>query len=352
MSKSELTREQIRHIGATKRRAWAQEGAAQEYQHSVYSAEPITRLKNITEIGFVIRHIAGRRVLDAGAGTGRFSIPLGQRGFEVFPLDISAQMLCEGLESAHKTGQVFPATLGDIEHLPFPAETFDSVVSITVLRHFPHWQPLVREYVRVLRPGGRLIFDMGSGDQYAYLENKRPKEDAPKAVEPLDYDGAATTRELRNFARSNGVTLRGVVAHDFLNGNRMLEHVWGESYEDRFRQLLELLEPKGAVLLYEAMARRFLAVLGPALCPSWLAVIDKTSETEPAWEAPCRRALQAASQRDLPAALEACLGDAHNEAMDEVDMLLRDSDARKLMDFLEKELLPHIPWDALCWEAR
>jgi len=102
--------------------------------------------------------LAGRRIaraLEAGCGTGYFSHLMQQeRGWPVVPLDISA----EGLKYACAIGVERPVQ-GDLSSLPFPAGTFDMVMSIDVLPHLPRGAEAgaVRELARVLAPGGVLV---------------------------------------------------------------------------------------------------------------------------------------------------------------------------------------------------
>jgi len=51
----------------------------------------------------------------------------------------------------------FPDVMGDVLHLPFPAETFDTVLMIQVLEHVPDPASALSEVRRVLKPGGRVI---------------------------------------------------------------------------------------------------------------------------------------------------------------------------------------------------
>ena len=65
-----FSEEQKRRVESAKRGVWSQPGAGQEYQFFAYKASPLLRLKNLVEISFVVRHVTGPSVLDAGAGTG------------------------------------------------------------------------------------------------------------------------------------------------------------------------------------------------------------------------------------------------------------------------------------------
>ena len=57
----------------------------------------------------------------------------------------------------------------DAESLNCQDESFDAVVSLFALRHFPHPETALQEMHRVLRPGGRLVLAVGSGAPWLSL---------------------------------------------------------------------------------------------------------------------------------------------------------------------------------------
>ncbi|HEY2387434.1 MAG TPA: methyltransferase domain-containing protein [Candidatus Binatia bacterium] len=96
--------------------------------------------------------LQGKRVLDAGAGKGRYAALL-QRRFPdaaITALDVSAEML-----------RHVPAGIARVQHslldMPFPDGHFDAVICIEALEHAVQIGEAVRELVRVLAPGGTLV---------------------------------------------------------------------------------------------------------------------------------------------------------------------------------------------------
>ena len=99
--------------------------------------------------------VAGRRILDAGCGSGPLSAALRDRGAVVTGLDSSAGML--GL-ARRRLGDDADLHLADLGRpLPFPDGAFDDVVASLVLHYLEDWTAPLAELRRVLRPGGRLI---------------------------------------------------------------------------------------------------------------------------------------------------------------------------------------------------
>jgi len=99
--------------------------------------------------------VAGRRILDAGCGSGPFSAALRDRGAVVTGLDSSARML----ELARlRLGPSADLRLADLGNpLPFGDGAFDDVVAALVLHYLQEWTAPLAELRRVLKPGGRLI---------------------------------------------------------------------------------------------------------------------------------------------------------------------------------------------------
>lgn len=94
------------------------------------------------------------RVLDAGAGTGALSRLLTTALPDVHPVmaDLSPTMLAE---AAGIDGSRAVATL---EALPFSDDTFDIIMCGWVIETAAHPAAVITELLRVLRPGGLLIY--------------------------------------------------------------------------------------------------------------------------------------------------------------------------------------------------
>jgi ubiquinone/menaquinone biosynthesis C-methylase UbiE len=95
--------------------------------------------------------------LDAGCGTGFLSFELAARGHRVTGVDFAPAMIAEAKRKAHEHAASVRFEEGDIEQLRFTAGTFGLVISRHVLWTLPHPEAAIDEWVRVLRPGGRLV---------------------------------------------------------------------------------------------------------------------------------------------------------------------------------------------------
>lgn len=95
----------------------------------------------------------GERVLDLAAGTGTSSEPFADDGALVVPSDFSLGMLRVGKQRRPDLSFV----AGDAVRLPFADASFDAVTISFGLRNVVDTDAALREMLRVVRPGGRLV---------------------------------------------------------------------------------------------------------------------------------------------------------------------------------------------------
>ena len=95
--------------------------------------------------------LAGRVVLDAGAGTGLAGRELVRAGARVVAVDVSVDML------AWHRGERPPAVAGELTALPLRDRSVDDALAAFVLNHLTAPVLGLRELARVTRPGGAVL---------------------------------------------------------------------------------------------------------------------------------------------------------------------------------------------------
>ena len=106
------------------------------------------------------------RVIDVGAGSGVVTRDIARRlrpGGSVLAVDSNFRLMELGRRLAEEqgVGEVIEWREGDARRLPVEDSAFDVVVCATVLAHIPDSDAVVRELMRVLRPGGRIgVFEI------------------------------------------------------------------------------------------------------------------------------------------------------------------------------------------------
>jgi SAM-dependent methyltransferase len=151
---------------AWKTDAWKDPGMVAWYSGRMVENTGTNRLKNRVEQALCERFLKGEDVLDVGIGTGRASLPLLSKGIRLAGTDSSQAMLdeCRRLAGGHPV-ELVP---GDVTALPFESGRFDSLISLNVMTHFPHVENVLKEWKRVVKPGGRMIFDIYSLDHLSF----------------------------------------------------------------------------------------------------------------------------------------------------------------------------------------
>jgi trans-aconitate methyltransferase len=121
---------------------------------------------------------AGERILDLGCGTGHLTAKIAESGAEVVGLDASPEMIGQARQN-------FPAlsfVVGDAAEMKFHSE-FDAVFSNAALHWKTQAQRVVERIARALRPGGRLVAELGGKGNIAHILS------AVRAVLPQFADG-------------------------------------------------------------------------------------------------------------------------------------------------------------------
>jgi len=177
--------------------------------------------------------------LDAGCGTGFLSLELAVRGHRVSGIDFAPAMLAAARQKAAAQRLSVRFEEGDAEQLRFDRGSFDLVISRHVLWTLPHPEAAIDEWIRVLRPGGRLA--IVDGAQYndatapPQRENARTSAEYAAIGDQLPFYGGRPREEIVALLGRNGlVNVTGDPLSDLVAAQmaRMVE----EGREPRPRQ--------------------------------------------------------------------------------------------------------------------
>jgi SAM-dependent methyltransferase len=99
----------------------------------------------------------GGRILEVGCGTGGLLVAARRAELAVEGVDIASRWLIVARRRLADRGLSVPLLAASAERLPWPDGRFDAVVADSVLEHLDDPWRALREWSRVLRPGGRLV---------------------------------------------------------------------------------------------------------------------------------------------------------------------------------------------------
>jgi SAM-dependent methyltransferase len=100
--------------------------------------------------------VAGRDVLDFGCGDGQLSLLLSSKGAIVVGVDLNPSGIERARQAASGRARF---VLGTPDGIPLPDASFDVVVAFDCLEHVMTPTAILREWRRVLRPGGRCLIE-------------------------------------------------------------------------------------------------------------------------------------------------------------------------------------------------
>ncbi len=158
-------------------------------------------------------YIRGRKVLEVGCGTGLTLLQIARQGRQVLGLDLSPGMLAQAGRRLKSKGLSISLLQGSYYNLPFPKNSFDTVVATFTLTHAPNLYPVARGIRRVLNYGGRLIIvDVGllpGHDWKSQIINRFWKllGDHPRDEVPILKDTSFRIIERKKLSKQGAVHL-------------------------------------------------------------------------------------------------------------------------------------------------
>lgn len=176
-----------------------------------------------------VAKLAGRRILEVGAGSAMCSRWLAARGALPVAFDVSAGMLRHATGAAASSGIEVPLVQADAQRMPFASQAFDlAFTAFGAVPFVADSAAVMREVARLLRPGGRWVFATTHPIRWAFPDSPGP-------------DGLTAT--MSYFDRSPYVEFDGSDQATYVEHHR--------TFGDRVRELtaagfslLDVIEPE------------------------------------------------------------------------------------------------------------
>lgn len=122
--------------------------------HGLSAREQTAWRRLLTETFAPLRGDAPTRIVDVGTGTGEMALLLASMGCAVTGIDLSPAMLAQARAKAQRLALPLTLLEGRADRLPLPDASVDAVVSRHLFWTLPDPLAAVREWARVVRPGG------------------------------------------------------------------------------------------------------------------------------------------------------------------------------------------------------
>lgn len=105
----------------------------------------------------VIPHIQGKKILEVSFGTGYLMSQYANKEMDLYGIDYNEKML--ELTSKKMAAKGIDANLsqGNVEQLPYPDNTFDTIINTMAFTGYPDGDKAMSEFKRVLKKGGKLL---------------------------------------------------------------------------------------------------------------------------------------------------------------------------------------------------
>ena len=105
----------------------------------------------------IIPHIKGDKILEVSFGSGYLMTQYVSNKYEIYGIDYNEKMLEITTNKMNKINIKAHLSQGNVEKLPFPDNTFDTVINTMAITGYPDGEKAMSELKRVLKPKGRLL---------------------------------------------------------------------------------------------------------------------------------------------------------------------------------------------------
>jgi ubiquinone/menaquinone biosynthesis C-methylase UbiE len=201
------------------------------------------------------------KILDAGGGTGRLTLPIAKLGYKVTLCDLSPDMLAIARGKLKKEGLLERVEIkeADLASLPFPNEVFDLVISFHGAFSQADSLKAAKEFARVTKRGGKIIVDadgrycavareLGQNPERAL---KLLKGEANRAYDVHgDWGKVFSPEELKGLFEENGVRAIQIYGHFYqlISQDIMQKKEWEDKFLTQVAEIIMYLSDTPSVI--------------------------------------------------------------------------------------------------------
>jgi SAM-dependent methyltransferase len=172
------------------RMAWNGRAASWD---AMFEERPDARATELERALVALELSPGMRLLDAGCGTGQWAVGFANHGCEVTAIDFAPEMLARARAHAQQAGVSIQFREGDIAVIDDPDATYDAIHCRCAIQFNPDPAAVLRQFQRLLVPGGRLFISVPGALSPIYQQSWR------RFVEPVPFNNHLVPWELESL---------------------------------------------------------------------------------------------------------------------------------------------------------
>ncbi len=155
----------------------------------------------------------GKRIIEVGCGTGRFSPLLSEIGEKLTLVDISVEMLRAARMRLNEIAlSPYIGINSSAYHLPFQSDSFDCAVSINVFNHLHLHDVAIDEIARVLKRNGKLVINFANLYSY-YLPAALIINKNRRSISGDVFSIWLSLRQIRQYLENAGFEIMHIVGN-------------------------------------------------------------------------------------------------------------------------------------------
>jgi SAM-dependent methyltransferase len=139
--------------------------------------------EHVARYAFAARLAKGRRVLDAGCGSGYGAAKLAQEAREILAIDVSQEAVDEARQQYPAANLRFECA--DCLDIPAADGSFDLVVAFEIIEHLSDWRRFLQQVRRILAPDGQFV--VSTPNRLYYAEARAGLGPNPFHVHEFEY---------------------------------------------------------------------------------------------------------------------------------------------------------------------